>query len=95
MRHDAWSDGSFFPVINRSAAELLEPGATLVWTVDAASWEAANKLYHEWQGWKPYVPMDDDPVIYTAEQELEAARILESQTPHDNDRRAPSDDVEL
>lgn len=84
MRHEAWSDDSFFPVINRSAAALLEPGATLVWRVDAASWHEAMTLYHDWRDWKPYVPMDDDPVIYTAEQELEAARILESRTPHDD-----------
>ncbi|MBL8819385.1 MAG: hypothetical protein JNL58_25360 [Planctomyces sp.] len=72
MRHEAWSDGSFFPVINRSAAEQLEPGATLVWTVDAASWHEAMTLYHEWRGWKPYVPMDDDPVLYTNAQEAKA-----------------------
>jgi len=41
------------------------------------------------------MPMDDDPVIYTAEQELEAARILEPQTPHNNVSHTPSDDVEL
>ncbi len=29
-------------------------------------------LYHEWRGWKPYVPMDDDPVTYTNAQEAEA-----------------------
>ncbi len=47
MRHEAWSDGSFFPVINRSAAEQLEPGATLVWTVDTGSWHEAMTRYHE------------------------------------------------
>ena len=72
MRHEAWSDGSFFPAINRSSAEQVEPGATLVWTVDAASWHEAMTLYHEWRGWKPYVPMDDDPVTYTNAQESEA-----------------------
>jgi hypothetical protein len=78
MRHEAWSDGSFFPVINRSAAEQVEPGATLVWTVDAASWHEAMTLYHEWRGWEPYVLMDDDPVSYTNAQEAEALTIQES-----------------
>ena len=72
MRHEAWSDGSFFPVINRSAAEQLEPGATLVWTVDAASWHEATTLYHEWRGWEPYVSTDDDPVSYSDVQEAKA-----------------------
>ncbi len=73
MRHEAWSDGSFFPVINRSAAALLEPDAKLIWADDAASWNEAMTLYHQWRGWKPYVPLDDVDVIYTAEEE-EAAR---------------------
>lgn len=41
MRHEAWSDGSIFPVINRSAAAYVEAGAALVWTVEAASWHDA------------------------------------------------------
>ncbi len=73
MLHQAWSDGSFFPVSNRSATTQVEPGATLIWSVDAASWNEAMTLYHQWRGWKPYVPLDDDDVIYTAEEE-EAAR---------------------
>lgn len=73
MRHEAWSDGIFFPVINRSAAAKVEAGSTLVWTVESDSWHDAMTLYHEWQGWKPYLPLDDDPV---AKQELEASAIL-------------------
>ncbi len=72
MLHQAWSDGSFFPVINRSAAKQLEPGATIVWSVDAASWNEAMTLYHQWRGWKPYIPLDADDVIYTPEQEAAA-----------------------
>lgn len=75
-RHEAWSDGSFFPVINRSAIEQVEAESTLLWTVDAASWHEAMTRYHEWQGWKPYVPMDDDPITYTSTEEAEAARLL-------------------
>ncbi len=76
MRHEAWSDGSFFPVINRSAFEQVEAESALLWTVDAASWHEAMIRYHEWQGWKPYVPMDDDPITYTSAEETEAARLL-------------------
>ncbi|MCA8987878.1 MAG: hypothetical protein KDA78_09575 [Planctomycetaceae bacterium] len=76
MLHQAWSDGSFFPIINRSAASQLEPEATLIWTVDAGSWLEAMTKYHEWRGWKPYVSLDDDPVAYTAEDEIEAVRLL-------------------
>lgn len=67
MLHQAWSDGSFFPVSNRSAAAQVEPGATLIWSVDAASWYEAMRLYHQWKGWEPYVPLDDEDVIYTPE----------------------------
>ncbi len=76
MRHEAWSDGSFFPVINRSAIEQVEAGSTLLWTVDADSWHEAMTHYHKWQGWKPYVPMDDEPIVYTPVEEAEAARLL-------------------
>jgi hypothetical protein len=73
VHHQAWSDGSFFPIINRSAAMQLEPGAIVIWSVDAGSWNEAMTLYHKWRGWKPYVPLDHDDVIYTPEEE-EAAR---------------------
>ena len=72
MLHQAWSDGSFFPVINRSARSLVEHGATVVWAVEAASWVEAMARYHAWRGWEPYRPMDDDSGAYTAEQEAEA-----------------------
>ena len=75
MRHEAWSDGSFFPVINRTAVEQVDAGAVLVWTVDAASWHEAMTLYHVWKQWAPYKPMDDDPVLYTNAQEAEAPTI--------------------
>ncbi|QEL19956.1 hypothetical protein [Limnoglobus roseus] len=73
MLHQAWSDGSFFPVVNGSARAVVEAGATVVWTVQAASWVAALSRYYEWRGFEPYRPIDDDPGIYTAEQEQEAA----------------------
>ena len=75
MLHQAWSDGSFFPVVNRSARALVQDSATVVWTVEAASWVEAMARYHEWRGWDPYRPMDDDPVAYSAAQEVEAAEL--------------------
>ena len=74
--HQAWSDGSFFPVVNRSARALVEGSAVVVWSVEAASWAEAMARYHEWRRWAPYCPMDDDPGAYTAEQEAEAATLL-------------------
>jgi hypothetical protein len=72
LLHQAWSDGSFFPVVNRSARALVEDGATVVWTVEAANWDEAVARYYEWRGYEPYRPMDDDPGEYTAEQEAQA-----------------------
>lgn len=83
MLHQAWSDGSFFPVVNRSARALVESGAVVVWTVEAASWAEAMARYHEWRGWAPYGPMDDDPGTYNAEQEAEGARVMLEADPGD------------
>ena len=74
MRHELWSDGSFFPVCNRQARTMVEPSAVLVWAVDAPDWVTACTAYHEFKGWEPYKPMDDDPGRCTAEQEAEALR---------------------
>jgi hypothetical protein len=27
---------------------------------EAESWEDACRQYHEWQGWEPYKPMEDE-----------------------------------
>ena len=69
MLHRAWSDGSFLPVINRSARALVEDGATIVWTIEAACWVEAMTRYYEWRGYEPYRPMDDDHGTYTDEEE--------------------------
>ncbi len=69
MLHQARSDGSFFPVCNRLAAALVEPGATLAWSVEAASWAEAMTRYHEWRGWEPYRPTDGNAGASTAEEE--------------------------
>jgi hypothetical protein len=44
-RFELWklaSGYTFFPESNADARELLEPGATLAWTVEAASWDEAR-----------------------------------------------------
>ncbi|AGA25064.1 hypothetical protein [Singulisphaera acidiphila] len=69
MLHQAWSDGSFFPVVNQSARALVSPDAMLVWSVEASSWDEAMARYHEWRGWAPYLPMNDDSGSYTAAEE--------------------------
>ena len=73
MRHEAWSDGSFFPASNRSARALVEDGATVVWSVEATSWAVAR--YYGWRGWEPYRPMCDDPGACTAAGEAEASGV--------------------
>ena len=72
MLYQAWSDGSFFPVVNVSARALVEADATVVWTVEAASWVEAMTRYNAWREWEPYRPMDDDQGAYTATQESAA-----------------------
>ena len=60
QRYELWkeSDGySFFPVDNDSAREALSADAKLVWTVEAANWEEANKKKHQHLGWEEYQPM--------------------------------------
>ena len=73
--HQAWSDGSFFPIINRDAAERVPPDATLMWTIAARSWTEAMQKYHEFRGWEPYQPLDDDPREYTNDEELAAEEL--------------------
>lgn len=35
----------------------LIDGAKLVWACQAADWASACRLYHEFMGWEPYVPV--------------------------------------
>ena len=76
MLHQAWSDGTFCPIANRDAAERVPADAKLVWTIEARSWTEAMQKYHEFRGWEPYQPIDDDPRVYTNEEELAAAKML-------------------
>ena len=61
-RYELWKepDGySFFPEGNASAKGLLSCQAELVWTVEADSWDEANRKKNEFLGWEPYAPMKD------------------------------------
>ena len=37
--------------------DLLENDAILIWSVEAASWEEASSMQHEYLGWEPHKPM--------------------------------------
>jgi hypothetical protein len=58
-RFELWKVGTghaFFPVTNEAAHKLLPPGAKLVWTVEAESWDEARARMHRFLGWQPYKP---------------------------------------
>ena len=78
MLHQAWSDGSFFPLSNRSARAVVEQGAIVVWTVEAASWADAMAHYHNWRGWEPYTATGGQREPYTTEEEARAAALNQS-----------------
>jgi len=60
LRHELWvsPDGCqtfcLKGVHGNSARKLLEPGAKLVWQVDAASHFEAMTLYYNYMGWGEY-----------------------------------------
>ena len=59
-KYELWQESSgysFFPESSESARRLLEPGATLIWSVEAESWDEAQTKKHEFLGWEPYKPM--------------------------------------
>jgi len=66
MKYELWRyEGnaialSFFPVdenYNRQR-QLLEPGAEMIWAVEADTYNEAMARYHEFMGWEPYKPME-------------------------------------
>lgn len=62
MKFELWMEESgylFFGEENDSARRLLEPGAKLIRTFDAATYEEACALKHEFLGWEPYKPMEE------------------------------------
>ena len=54
------SDYSFFPASNATAREQLPAGASMIWSVETASWNEACAKRNEYLGWGPYEPLDDD-----------------------------------
>jgi hypothetical protein len=45
--------------LHRELMEQDEPGAVLVWSVEAETYNEAMTLYHEYMGWEPYRPWDE------------------------------------
>lgn len=59
VRYELWDEGeslSFFPEGDESNLRVLAPGAKLVWSCVATSWNEAQSKKHEYLGWEPYVP---------------------------------------
>jgi hypothetical protein len=40
------------------AEHMLEPGAQVIWTVDAETWDEARRAQHKFLGWEPYRPLE-------------------------------------
>lgn len=61
MIYSVWDDGVSFTFIEDITlpANLCEPGAFLLKTFEADSYNDAMRQYHAWQGWEPYKPMED------------------------------------
>lgn len=53
------SSFSFFLEGDDRSIGALAADARLIWSVEAASWEEACELKHEFLGWEPYKPMDE------------------------------------
>ena len=51
---------TFFPEDNESVRQALEPDAKLIWEVEAASYNDAHRAKHDFLGWDPYFPMDEE-----------------------------------
>jgi hypothetical protein len=69
MRYELWRDEddegislTFFPADENydNQRRLLEPGAEIVWAVEADTYNEAMARYYEFMGWGPYKPMEDD-----------------------------------
>jgi hypothetical protein len=59
VRYELWADEasgtlSFFPEDSESSRKFLEPGAKLIWSCTADSWEEAQSKKHQHLGWEPY-----------------------------------------
>jgi hypothetical protein len=63
MTYTAWgTDGKAHTLVEGEQRPRFEDGALqadctdLIWRIEADSWDAACRQYHELQGWAPYVP---------------------------------------
>jgi len=67
MRYELWEStgvaGSHeFTLLPEGAEEPHPLGETqreVIWTVEAASFQEAMRLFHEHMDWEPYVPFED------------------------------------
>ncbi len=64
-KYELWrseSEGSytFFETSNDAVRSTLSEDADLVWQVEAADLAKARACMHEFLGWEPYVPSEDD-----------------------------------
>lgn len=62
MIYTAWGTAgvAYIMVPGEGKAVGAEPEDEVVWSTEAESWEEACVRYHEFQGWEPYVPMEND-----------------------------------
>jgi hypothetical protein len=61
MKFELWQNAdkssvTLIPAGSEQHRRLIEPDATLIWTVEADSFEAALAAQHEYLGWEPYKP---------------------------------------
>jgi hypothetical protein len=61
MQFELWQDATkrgvtLIPADSEEHHKLLAPGDTLIWTVEADSFEAALVARNEYLGWEPYEP---------------------------------------
>jgi hypothetical protein len=79
MTFTAWGiDGRANTLIRGSSPPCFCDGTRhphadeLIWTIEAKSWDDANKKYHELHGWEPFRPMLVDNEKPYPEDEMEA-----------------------
>ena len=62
MIYTAWGSGGVADTLVEGREpppwEFSGPGPDLIWVIEAKDWNEASRIYHELQGWEPYVPME-------------------------------------
>ncbi len=68
MTYTAWgTDGKAHTLVEGEHAPRFADGSSqpdcgdLIWRIEADSWDAACRKYHELQGWEPSVPPQPPP----------------------------------